>query len=142
MKSLATVVLLLAFTAWAGEHYIGRIVVSDGGTVNNATTGYDSPGCAYSTTPGGPACSAASAFPIGVNTKLTLRCSEACCVSLDRSSTDGGICLEVAAGEKFPTSTQTTGVVSALPDGGTYVGGLVAITGVCGCKVFTRSGTE
>lgn len=151
-------------SAWAGETFIGRIYVSDGGSVNNATTGYGSAGCARQTDPGGAgACD--QAFPIGVGTKLTVQAVEACCVSVNRASTDAGLCMLLAAAEKFPTSVSSSqvsvgplnvlqsdgGVVFAnaggLPDGGSYLGAVLSITppagaSSCHLNVFTRSGTE
>lgn len=143
MRNLFAVVTLLAFSAWAGETFIGNIYVSDGGTVSNATTGYGSAGCAYSTQ-SGPACATDQAFPIGTNVKLTLQPDSACCVSVNRATTDGGICTGLTAGQLFPTSTATTPVTATQSDGGTYSGGIISITASPSCRlrVFTRSGTE
>lgn len=142
MRTFLAALTLAAFSAWAGETFIGNIYVSDGGTVSNATTGYGSAGCAYSTT-SGPACATDQAFPIGANVKLTLQPDSACCVSVNRATTDGGICTGLTAGQLFPTSTGQA-VTTTQSDGGTYTGGIVSITATPSCRlrVFTRSGTE
>ena len=137
---------LLALSAWAGETFMGRIYVSDAGTVSNATTGYGSAGCASQTSPtGAGACD--QAFPLGSNLKLTIQCDSACGVSVNRGTTDAGIAMALSAAEKFPTSLATTNFTTALPDAGSYTGGLVSISptpgsATCRCNVFTRSGTE
>lgn len=144
--ALLALLALSPAAALAGETFIGRLYVSDAGSISNATTGYGSAGCASQTSPGGAgACD--QAFPVGQGIKLTIVTPEACCVSVNRGTTDAGICVPTTAGQIFPTSTGTTPFTQALPDGGTYAGGLVSITppagsSSCHALVFYRSGTE
>lgn len=164
LRTLTLVAVLVALSAWAGETFIGRLTVSDAGSISNATTGYGSAGCASQSSPlGAGAC--AQAFPIGICAKLTIQAVGACCVSVNRASTDAGMCMLLADGEKFPTSVacatsplgplmvglsdggSTMANVGGMPDGGTYNGALVSITPpagstTCSANVFTRSGTE
>lgn len=143
----AVVVGLLALAppiAHAGERYLGRILVSDGGTVSNATTGYGSAGCANIGQGQGGNCD--KAFDVPTSAKLTFQCDEACVVSANTCGTDAGTGLTNAASEKFPTSTGAA-VKCSLPDGGSYTGGVVSVSPAVGAasarmRVFERSGTE
>lgn len=142
MRNFSLLVALLAVSAWAGETFIGRLYVSDGGTVSNASTGYASAGCASQSAVGGAgACD--QAFVIGVHTQLTIITPEACCVSINRGTTDAGICTPTTAGQWLPTSTSSSLLTqTGLPDGGSYTGALVSISGNCHAQVFTRDGRE
>ncbi len=133
-------------SAWAGETFIGQIYVWDGGSANNAITGYGAAGCTRQTDPEG-AGSCDQAFAIGQANKITVQAVGACCVSVNRATTDAGLCLLLADGEKFPSSTAAKPIPASLPDAGSYLGALVTITppagaGACRLKVFTRAGTE
>ncbi len=135
-------VAVAAMSAWAGEHCIGLIAATDGGSVSNATTGYGSAGCAITAT---NPCGCAQAFRVGVNQKVTIQSDVAMIVGAD-IPVDAGTGLVLVAAEKFPSSTAVTSSITALPDGGTYVGGLVWCTPTTStggiCRIFSRSGTE
>lgn len=150
-------IALASFTgaglAWAGEGgltlnspLLGRILASDGGTANNANTGYLTAGC--STTEG----SCDQAFPIPANQKITIQCDEAAIVAANRRWTDAGTGIALTAGQIFPTSTAAQsvtyfGIGGRTDDAGTYTGGMVSIAPAVGassarCRVYLRSGTE
>lgn len=136
--------------AQAGERRLGTMIVSDAGTVNNATTGYGSAGCAGTddgvpgeTTPG----SCDQAFRIPTSAKITVQCDDAAFVAANARGVDAGTGMSVAIAEKLPTSTRPGNVKVALPDGGTYYGGVVSIAPAVGsvsarCRVYERDGRE
>lgn len=161
MRNLALLVALLAVSAWAGDELLGVILVTDGGTVSNATTGYGSPGCSKQTDPeGAGAC--AQAFPIGTGMLLSIQCKDqGALVRVNRFKVDAGDGARLATDQWFQTSTGTQAVsvgpllwgdggtrtASGMPDGGTYLGGVVAIAPLPGltraeCNINNRNGNE
>ncbi len=126
-RPLALAALVVSMAAWAGETFLGRIYVSDGGTVNNATTGYLSAGCSRQQDPAGAgACD--QAFPLGTGIKLLIQSPDSdCCVSTNRATTDAGICFRVTANQMLPLSLSNSPQPTSLPDGGSYNLGLVSI---------------
>ena len=147
MKRLGAVLALLATAAWAGEDLMGVILVSDAGSVNNATTGYGSAGCATrASVNGAGAC--AQSFRIPTSALISIQCNTAAMVKVNRPAADAGDGIRVAVDQFLTSSTAFGGVrVSLTPDGGTYAGGMVSIAPVAGaaqaeCKVFDRSGVE
>ncbi len=142
MKKLVAVLMLVATAAWAGERFLGVIAVTDGGSSNNAITGYGLAGCAITV----KECSIPQAFYIPPSAKLTVICNSVAHLTANRNTTDAGVGMKLAADEKFPTSTGPA-VTVALPDGGTYRGGVLAISPAAGssggaCGTYERSGTE
>lgn len=141
MRKLAALIVLATTAAWAGENFLGRIVSTDGGPVNNASTGYLSAGCAK-----GGACD--QAFAMSPSTKITIQCDEAAIITVNKPGTDAGVGLALTAGQIFPSSTASGNVtVKPLPDGGTYSGGVVSVAPALGaaaahCRVYDRQGTE
>lgn len=144
MKRIVLASLLFATAAaWAGEHCIGLITVSDGGSVSNATTGYGTVACATSES---NACGCAQAFSIGLNQKLTIQSDLAVIFGADYA-VDAGNGLVLPAAQIFPTSTSPVKQRAPLPDAGAYWGGLVWCTQANGaaattCRVMTRNGNE
>ena len=135
MKRLMTATLLLASAAWAGERYLGTIYAADGGSINNATTGY-----------GYAASNGAAAFTVPTPALLSVWCSAASAVAVNVATVDAGTGVPVAASQFFTTSTTKAITVSAA-DGGTYTGGVVAAINTPGvaatqCRVFERKGNE
>jgi hypothetical protein len=136
--------------AQAGERRLGTMIVSDAGTVNNATTGYGSAGCAGTddgvpgeTTPG----SCDQAFRIPTSAKITVQCDDAAIIGVNVRGVDAGTGMPVIANEKFPSSTRAGNVKAPLPDAGTYYGGVVSIAPAVGaasarCRVYERDGRE
>ncbi len=136
------------------------MLVSDGGSVNNASTGYGTAGCSrQQDINGAGACD--QAFVIGANNKLTLQAVDALYVSVNRTTTDAGIGMLLSAGQMFPTSVSALAVyvgpllfpdagirsIGGMPDGGEYSGGVVTISPAVGAtsarlNVYTRAGTE
>ncbi len=134
MRKLVLLAVCVGLSAWAGEKHLGTIIVSDAGTVSNASTGYGSQGFA-------------NAFRVPTNAKLTIQCDEAAIVAVNSAGADAGTALVLTAAQIFPTSTGAAVTQKPLPDAGSYVGGLVAIAPANGattarCRVFERSGTE
>lgn len=136
---VAGVVALLALVpkAYAGEgNALGCIFVADGGSSNNATTGYTL------------ANTNIQAFDIGTSTLLTLQCSRGPChVAVGAAVTDAGRGLYMAANEKITSSTGSSPVVTLKGDAGAYRGGIVSVAQGAGAVaaevcVFPRSGTE
>jgi hypothetical protein len=135
---LAVSLTLFAPLVYAGEpNAIGCMVVSDGGSVNNATTGYAS-------ATGGPA----AAFDLGGPILITLQCMTGpCSVAVGVNATDAGRGLYLGAKEKITSSIGAQVPNVPLPDGGTYRGGLVALAAGEGASsarlcVFPRTGNE
>lgn len=129
--------LTVARVAHAGEpNAFGCIFVADGGSSNNATTGYTL------------ANTNIQAFDIGTSTLLTLQCSRGPChVAVGAAVTDAGRGLYMAANEKITSSTGSSAVVTLKGDAGTYRGGIVSVAQGAGAAaaevcVFTRSGAE
>lgn len=124
--------------AWAGEkRALGTLVVSDGGSTNNAETGYLD-GVAGNR----------GAFRLETSTHYTIQCDTAAHFSTDTRNTDAGVGVKLAIDQAMPISTQTGPVViKPTVDGGTYSGGLIAISATAGqtsavCKVFPLAGNE
>lgn len=155
LLALCVVVYLSPFAAVAGDRLLGVILVSDGGTVSNATTGYSSGGCSLqSGVQGAGAC--AQAFPIGVSTLLSIQCRDnSAMIAVNKATTDAGEGVKVAADQFLMSSTAATPVTifalasnnSGMPDGGTYTGGVVSISPIAGastarCAVWSRQGNE
>lgn len=167
MKNLASVgsaVLLLlclavfaspfAPLAFAGDRLLGVILVTDGGTASNATTGYGSAGCSHEYDPAG-ADACAQSFAIGPNQKLTVQCKDqGAKFSANRYATDAGQGVTLAADQFFPTSVGQsifvpagTAAIAGLLDGGTYTGAAVAISPLAGasraeCNIMAPDGKE
>ena len=159
-KSLIVALLaVLLSPAYAGERLLGTMLVSDGGSVNNATTGYGAAGCASQSSLGG-AGSCPQAFRIGASMLLSVQCVSAAILKVNWYVADAGDGVKLAADQFFTTSTGSGAVVvpsltlpdgggrivGGMPDGGSYVGGVVAIYPVDGvraeCRVFERHGGE
>lgn len=163
MRKLLSV-CLVASTAFAGDRLLGVLLVTDGGTVNNATTGYGSAGCSrQQDIMGAGAC--AQAFPIGTSALLSIQCKDQAAVFAANSSTvDAGTGVKLAADQFLTTSTgssaitvwglnpdggsiNTHGLPNGMPDGGSYTGGVVSIAPIAGatraeCNVNERAGNE
>lgn len=154
-KFLTLAAVAVSLTAWAGDKLLGVIVVSDGGTVSNATTGYGSAGCSRQQDPGG-AGACAQAFPIGPSTLLSIQCRDnSAMFAANKRTTDAGEGIKLAADQFLTTSTAAqsfyvppiSGSNNGMPDGGSYVGGIVSISPIAGsadarCAVFSRQGNE
>lgn len=154
MRNFVAVLTLIAFSAFAGDRLLGVILVTDGGTVSNATTGYGSAGCSHEYDPyGAQAC--AQAFALGVRKKLTVQCKDqGAKFAANRSTTDAGEGTTLATDQFFPTSVGSaiivppgTAALAGLLDGGTYVGGVVSISPLAGnsraeCNVSEPDGNE
>ena len=135
---VAGVVGALAFApgvARAEGALLGIILVSDGGTVSNVTTGY---GSAASS-------SGAQAFIIPTSSKLTIQCDSAAYVETADCGADGGRAMRLTADQLFPTSTGAA-LTCRRADAGSYTGGVVAVMPSGGatvkCWVRPRLGTE
>lgn len=143
MKKLALLAMVVVLAtgcvgaAHAGEKpALGTIRVSDGGTTNNAETGYLD------------GLAATGAFRLESNSFYSVQCDTAAYVSTDFRGTDAGVGVKLAADLFLTTNTQY-GPVTIKPtvDGGTYTGGLIAISPAVGatsavCRVFSRRGNE
>ncbi len=156
MKRLVSVaVLLSAGAAFSGDKLLGVLLVTDGGSVSNATTGYLSAGCSHEyDQEGAGAC--AQAFRIPVATLISIQCKEqGARVVVNKRRTDAGEGIAVAADQFLMSSTSATPVYipplasnnAGMPDGGTYSGGVVSISPLAGatraeCNVFSRLGNE
>lgn len=136
---VAGVVALLALVpkAYAGEgNALGCIFVADGGSSNNATTGYTL------------ANQNIRAFDIGTSALLTLECARGPChVAVGVTNTDAGRGLYMAANEKITSSTGSAGVPTTKGDGGVYNKGIIAVAQGAGATaaelcVFERLGNE
>ena len=122
--------------AWAGERYLGSLLASDGGTVCNATTGYDSQ-------------TFARAFRVPTSALLSVQCNHSCSIGVNVRGVDAGNGVHVVADQFFTTSTPSGAFThSGLPDGGSYSGGAVCVAPtsvaaeVCMCRVWDRNGEE
>lgn len=134
--------------ALAGEKLIGTLIVSDGGTVTNRTSGYTNYACPANTTGG------CFLLPVGVSAYISVQCDQASYVLTDVAGCDAGQCLKLAADQLLTTSVNTVKNLSAYvinSDGGaalaiTYNGGWIASAPVSGassvCRVFDRRGNE
>lgn len=147
-KPFVVVALLLCLSAWAGERLLGVLLVTDAGIVSNQSTGYGSAGCNSAFSPGG-AGACAQSFPIGVNTLLSVQCRDQGAIfKANWYAVDAGDGIRLAADQFFTTSTGTKAVIiPLLPDGGSYVGGVVSITPLAGaaraeCAIYDRNGGE
>ena len=146
MRKLALLAVCVAGPALAGETLLGvafaegkslgRIFVSDGGTVSNVTTGYDTP-CEST--------SCDKAFPIPTTSKITTQCDVAVYYDSAECAVDGGHGTRLTADQLYPDSTGSS-IVCRRADGGSYSGGVVAIRPISGatarCIVKPRRGTE
>ncbi len=152
MKKILVGLLLLGAVAVHAEDWIGTIIVTDGGTSSNRTTGYTNSNYGIST----------KAFSVPApNGKISIQCDEDAWVCTNRAGCDAGVGVAITAGQLFPTTTvaqSTQSGQSMNPDAGvgqasgftvTYYGGHVSIapnntdagcTAVC--RVYTRSGNE
>ena len=114
---------------------LGIILVSDGGTVSNVTTGYGS----------APSTSGAQAFSIPTSSKITVHCNAVAYVETADCGADGGRAMPLAADVLFPTSTGAA-ITCRRADAGSYTGGVVAVAPQSGasvkCWVRPRLGTE
>lgn len=138
LRNFVLLAALLAVSAFAGETFLGRIYVSDGGTVSNASTGYGSAGCSrQQDVAGAGACD--QAFPLGTGIKLLIQSPDSdCCVSTNRATTDAGICFRITANQMLPVSLSNSPQPAALPDGGSYNLGLISIApppGSAACRL-------
>ncbi len=156
MRKLAALIVLVASAAWAGEVLLGVIVVTDGGTGSNRTAG--AAAAAPTTFLDRTKCNAG--FAVNSLDKVTIQTDEGCYVATDVSGCDAGMCLLLAANEKFPTSINTSKTFTAYAynwDGGsqavsatcavTYTGGWISVAppvggAACHAKVFYRTGKE
>lgn len=131
---LAAAPFILPPMAYAGERYLGSLLASDGGTVCNSTTGYDSQ-------------TFARAFAIPTSALLSIQCGHACSIGVNVRGVDAGNGVHVAVDQFFTTSTPSGKFThSLIPDGGSYSGGAVCVaptfTDVCMCRVWDRNGEE
>lgn len=138
--------------AWAGDKLIGTILVTDGGTASNRTTGYTAYACPSNVNGG--------CFEVGVNNIIDVQCVEDCFVCLDMSGCDAGTGVALGAGMLLPESTASIAITNTgkayNSDGGsaghsvTYTGGWISVspwnTDAGGttvhAKVFQRNGRE
>lgn len=147
-RFLAALVLFASGVAFSGDRLLGVILTTDGGPVNNATTGYGSAGCSRESDPGG-AGACAQAFRIGNPALISIQCKDQGAVFItSRATVDAGIGIKLAT-DQFLTSSigNEATIIPLLPDGGRYVGGVVAISPLAGasraeCNVFQRIGNE
>lgn len=137
VAGVSAVVLTLAHAgvARAEGALLGIILVSDGGSVSNVTTGY---GSAASS-------SGAQAFIVPTSSKLTVQCDSAVYLETADCLADGGRALRITADQIFPTSTGAA-ITCRRADAGVYTGGVVAVMPSGGatakCWVRPRLGTE
>lgn len=161
MKKLITALTLLATAAWAGDRLLGIILVTDGGTVSNATTGYGVAGCSHEYDPAG-AESCPQAFRIGTSALLSIQCKDqGAKFQANTFRVDAGTGIALAVDQFFTTSTGSAAVTvgpllwadagvrtaNGMQDGGTYIGGVVSICPLAGalraeCNVWQRNGNE
>lgn len=155
MRNLLVVATLLASSlAFPGDRLLGVILVTDGGTVSNATTGYGTAGCSHEYDPAG-AGACPQAFRIGVNVKLTVQCKDQGAKFVaNKYTTDAGEGTTLAADQFFTSSTGAavtvppgTASTAGLLDGGTYSGGVVSIAPLAGaaraeCNISQPNGNE
>ncbi len=148
MKRFLLGALLLSITAWAGDKLLGVVLVTDGGTVNNASTGYGSAGCASQTSLPSGAGACAQAFNIGTSILLSVQCKDQSAMfAANVPTVDAGQGIKLAADQFLTSSTGSSPITVSLPDGGSYRGGLVAISPIAGgsraeCNIFQRTGNE
>lgn len=130
-------VFSFANRAHAGEpNNLGCIFVADGGSSNNATTGY------------GLASPLVAAFDLGTNQPITMQClAGPCSVAVGSAATDAGRGLWMADKEKITSSIGALAVTTFRADGGVYTGGIVSVAQASGATsaqlcVFSRNGNE
>lgn len=130
-------VLSFAGHAHAGEpNALGCIFVADGGSENNATTGYN------------VANQNVRAFDLGTNQPITLQCMRGPCnVAVGDIATDAGRGLWMAANEKITSSLGAQAKTTLKGDAGVYTGGIVSVVQGAGATaaelcVFSRNGNE
>ncbi len=151
MRKLTAVLVLLASAAWGGDRLLGVILASDGGTVNNANTGYGSAGCVDDLY-GAAACP--KAFAIAEFQFIDVQCRQDTIVRVNAPHADAGNGMLISAGQIFPSSTgkaisvrAAASMAGGLPDGGSTVTALVSIQPVPGasvseCAINGRNGNE
>lgn len=133
-RTLVLIAALAAIVCYAGEIRLGTIVVTDGGTATNRTTG--------------------TTFVVPTNSKISIHTDEACFVGVGVSGCDAGMCIPLTANQLFPTSTNAAKTLTGCAynvDAGctavTYTGGWVAVSppsGGANCHgyVYARTGQE
>jgi hypothetical protein len=118
--------LVLSQSAFAGERLIGTITSAAGADTTNAST--------------------AVPFAVPFGAKLTIVCNAAGYVITDTTTAASSTtALPLTSGEKFPTSTGSSGsagaptvAVSSKPSAIVRIAGAAAVA----CMVFTRTGQE
>lgn len=122
MRTFCGVVLaaaLLAAPAMAGERYLGSIVASGSDTTNGST---------------------AAPFVIPKKSLITIICSASAYLATDTTTAvTSSTGVDLAAGEKFPTSVDGTSVNITVSS---QQSAIVRIIGTATCKVFERRGNE
>lgn len=115
--AVAAAVLSFAPDAHAGEkNALGCIFVADGGSSNNATTGYNI------------ANQNIRAFDIGTSSLITIQClTGPCHVAVGEATTNSSRGLYLASLEKITSSTSTTKVQTTKADGGAYNNAIVSV---------------
>lgn len=133
-RTLVLIAALVAGAVWAGETLLGTIVVSDGGTASNRTTG--------------------TTFIVAPLTKISVQCDQAGFVLNDVPGCDAGTCIEVASKQFFTSSINASKTYTSCAynaDAGctsvTYTGGWIAAAPASAaasmvCRVFSRNGGE
>lgn len=137
MRKLFVVLALVVSAVALAETWIGTIIVNDGGTASNRTTG----------TP----------FAVPPSSPISIQPDQDCYVCTDLGGCDAGVGVAISAGQLFPTATgpivSHTGLATN-PDGGAallvaFTGNFVAVTAhnsdggyTCASKVFSRNGKE
>lgn len=129
--------LSFANHAHAGEpNALGCIFVADGGSENNATTGYNVVN------------QNVRAFDLGTNQPITLQCMRGPChVAVGDVATDAGRGLYLSALEKITSSIGAQAKTTLRGDAGVYTGGIVSVAQGSGATaaelcVFGRLGNE
>jgi hypothetical protein len=147
VRKFTAVVLLAPALAFAGEVLLGTLIVSDGGTVSNRTTGWTAYACPSNTTGG--------CFVVQPLSKVSIQCNQAAYVITDLAGADAGTGVRLDADQFFQTSVNTNKTLTGHAynsDGGTaghavtYTGGWVAAAPQSGaslsCRVWSRKGDE
>lgn len=120
MKRFLCTFVFFAFSADAGERYLGTLT-STGTAVTNATT--------------------ATPFVITPVSKLTIQCDAASYIATDATTVTSSNGLKLNADVALPTSTggQNPTTISSVP---TARVAMISSSGTTNCKVFDRSGKE
>lgn len=150
-RLLLVAVSLLVATSFAGEKLLGTIVVTDGGTASNRTTGWTAYACPSNVNGG--------CFGIGSPTIISVQCDQDCLVCTDMAGCDAGTGVKLGAQQLLPTSTGQAVYLSGRAynsDGGTtgtlvsYTGGWVSVApwstdgggSTVYARVYQRNGQE